>query len=333
MESENFHAQWMPKSFNDGWKYSVQINRDNINKNLCTFLSETYKHSSSKEWTKRLNNGELEVNKKIAKANQIIHSGDLICWNRPPWEEPGVPSSWEVIFDNGDVLVINKPSGLPVIAGGGFLKHTLTEMLKVESLKVGNLSPKPIHRLGRFTSGLLVCARRKETRSHLSKAINPTDTSSKKCIKIYRALVKSSNILDLNQSIHIRTPIMKNPHALLGEIWNIETDLAYDLDIKKNNSKRSLTQVKLIERKQHASLIEVTITTGRPHQIRIHMSSIGMPLIGDKLYIHKGKACESARPGQGGFFLHAHKLLKVSINNTSHSFSASLPSKLRMHNE
>ena len=80
-------------------------------------------------------------------------------------------------------MIINKPSGLPVLAGGGFLKHTLIEFLNSKRYKDQNgLTAKPIHRLGRFTSGLLICARKKESRAQISYHFREHSKSSNECI-------------------------------------------------------------------------------------------------------------------------------------------------------
>ena len=115
---------------NEGWTYTQRVHQSNISIDLLEFLTSNYRHSSQKKWKERLNKGELRVNNKKAITNLSINQGDLISWLRPPWEEPEIPSSWNVIFDNQDVLIINKPSGIPTTPGGGFLKHTLTELIK-----------------------------------------------------------------------------------------------------------------------------------------------------------------------------------------------------------
>ena len=77
-------------------------------------------------------------NKKNASSTLKLKKGDLLSWTRPPWEERSIPSKWDIIFDNQDILIINKPAGLPTTPGGGFIKHTLTELLKKKYTKFGN---------------------------------------------------------------------------------------------------------------------------------------------------------------------------------------------------
>ena len=92
--------------------------------NLLAILASYYRHSSIKVWESRLKKGEITINKTIVTNDKCLIKGDEICWSKPPWREPSIPTHLDIIYDNNDLLVINKPSGLPVIPGGGFLEHT-----------------------------------------------------------------------------------------------------------------------------------------------------------------------------------------------------------------
>ena len=89
---------------------------------------------------------------------------------RPPWQEEGIPDNWSVLYDDGDVVAINKPSGIPVNPVDGFLIHILTQLMKEYFENTFNsIYSKPFHRLGRYTSGLILCARSSSMRAQLSK--------------------------------------------------------------------------------------------------------------------------------------------------------------------
>ncbi len=300
------------------------------------FLVSNYQHSSVKTWEDRFEKGQIRINNILINSNQILDCGDLLTWDRPPWEEPGVPSSWNVIFDNGDVIVIDKPAGLQVTPGGGFLEHTLVELLKSKYQSVqNNLVPKPVHRLGRFTSGLLICARKKETRSILSSFFRNRCLRFNEFETLYRALSQQNLIFCTNKYIDINTEIVKCSHPLLGEVWNMakKESSCNVYSRSKTIRLKSSSKVKLLERKVDSDLLEVNLLTGRPHQIRIHLSSVGSPLLGDQFYGMYGAISPDACPGEGGYFLNAHKIFNLPIGNQLHTFESNLPIKLRGNNE
>ena len=123
-------TNWIPASLNDGWIYYDEITNSNHLQNILEFLASKYDHSSREKWSERIKKGEITINKQKTSGAVKLKKGDLISWSRPPWEEPSIPSKWDIIFDNQDILIINKPAGLPTTPAGGFLKHTLTELLK-----------------------------------------------------------------------------------------------------------------------------------------------------------------------------------------------------------
>ena len=143
-----------------------------------------------------------------------------------------MPGSWNVLFDDGDLCVIDKPSGLPVLPAGGFSEHTLLRLLERRHGGDAAGVPRPVHRLGRSTSGLLVCARRPASRAWLSALLRDSSSSKRSstgqhgqrsCRKIYRALTTPlpPDLAGLapGESLSITTPIGRRPHPLLGTIW------------------------------------------------------------------------------------------------------------------
>ncbi len=276
---------------------------------MVAFYAGRYGHSSAQEWERRLAAGEISRHGVPLQADAVLADGDQLVWRRPPWPESAVPAHWDVIHDDGDLLVIDKPSGLPVLPAGGFLEHTVLRLLERRHGGDPAGVPRPVHRLGRFTSGLLVCARRPATRAWLSAQLRESTGSlacagggPPPCRKLYRALLEPGRLaLPTGESLLITTAIGRRPHPPLGVIWCA----AEAGDPAALPARSRLT---LLESGSEADLVEVAIVSGRPHQIRIHCAAIGAPLRGDPLYLPGGRARPGGLPGEGGYRLQARWL-------------------------
>ena len=282
-----------PAALNDGWTYRDQVPTSDAGLLVSDWLADRYRHSDGVMWRQRIVAGELDWNGVVLREDRALQGGETLCWHRPPWWEEAIPDQWETIHDDGDLLVINKPSGLPVMPGGGFLRHTLTSLLKPTGAR-------PVHRLGRFTSGLQVCARTPQTRALWSKQFRPDGG----CRKVYQAWSQRVPVLELGQCFTVSSDVVERPHPLLGWIWGPEP--LQEVPIRKRLSAHS--ELKLLERTADGDRLQVTISTGRPHQIRIHLAQLGSPLLGDPLYLRNREIAATATPGDGGYRLHAWRL-------------------------
>ncbi|WP_135229714.1 RluA family pseudouridine synthase [Deinococcus fonticola] len=269
-------------TLNDGYAYTSHIQRGGVN--VLDFLSGEFRHSSREVWAARLATGEIELDGRSLRANVRLRAGQQLVWHRPPWREETVPLSFEVLFEDADLLAVSKPAGLPTVPGGGFLNHTL-----LSAVRGRWPTASPLHRLGRGTSGLVLCSLTSRAGAALL-----ADWRAQRVQKVYLALASGVAAQDV---FEIRTPIGPVPHAKLGEVFAASP---------AGKAARSVARV--LERRQDSTLFEVEIFTGRPHQIRIHLASIGQPLVGDPLYVPGGSPLPEALPGDVGYHLHAWKL-------------------------
>jgi 23S rRNA pseudouridine1911/1915/1917 synthase len=256
---------------------------------------------------------------------------------------PVLPSP---LFDDGDLLVFNKPSGLPVLPGGGWLEHTvlgeLERQVAAGALDTAVGPPRPVHRLGRFTSGLLLCARGPARRAWLSMLLRESTGATAcrsdrppgagACRKTYRALLqppaRGSPLLALQPGgcLTITTAIGRRPHARLGSVWAAAP-------ANDSTALPARSELLLLQQQDQGWLVEVAIATGRPHQIRIHMAAAGAPLQGDPLYRSGGLPSDQALPGEGGYHLHAHRLRLSAPDGSRLDLEAPLPELLRMESD
>jgi len=271
---------------NRGYAYTTIISSKYHGHTLLSHLASLYPHSTEQAWQQKLNNGEVTLNGVTAAGSESVALGQTLVWNRPPWTEPDCPLHFEVLFEDPHVLAVNKPSGLPTLPGGGFLENTLLRLVQKQTP-----AANPVHRLGRATTGIVLFAKTAQAASHLFANWN-----TPKVQKIYRALAQNVAHED---DYEILTPIGLVPHPLIGSVW-----------AAKSSGKPSKSLAKVISRGNGTTTFEVSLHSGRPHQIRIHLASIGHPLVGDPLYGLTGRPLENlpGLPGEGGYLLHAQCL-------------------------
>ncbi len=272
---------------------------------VLEFYTTRYRHSTQTEWRDRILSGQIRQDGHSVSPEACLLPGQTLAYHRPPWREPAVPLGFEVLYEDGDLVAIAKPAGLPVLPGGNFLTHTLLHQLK---LRYPENTPVPVHRLGRGTSGVMVLGRSPLARSVLSRQLRDSTAMAHEpqaphpIRKTYRALVGPS---DLPDTFTLTTPIGKVDHPVLGYVYAASpTGLP------------AYSDGKVLRRSPESTLVEVTIRTGRPHQIRIHLAAAGFPLLGDPLYGKGGTPqCLAVNasgdipvPGDIGYWLHAHRL-------------------------
>ena len=253
--------------------------------------------------------GNVTINGSAASSSRRLKSTDLITIEIPspaPSRLEPEDIAIEIIYEDPDMAVINKPAGLTVYPAPGHAGHTLVNAMlqRFPDLACFGDSPRPgiVHRLDKDTSGLIVVARNERTRLHLVNQFK-----SRSVIKVYLVLVQGR--LEPEKGA-IDAPIGRDP-----------SDRKRMAVVSRGRTAR--TDYRVLQYFKNCTLAEAHIQTGRTHQIRVHMSAIGHPVIGDKKY---GK---SSTPS-GRQFLHACYLeLRLPGSGQTRSFTCSLPPDLQ----
>ncbi|MBE9241254.1 RluA family pseudouridine synthase [Synechocystis salina] len=302
----------MGNKLNQGWLYTDRINVKGAGQTVLDFYSQRYGHSDRQTWQERIERGQIQLNGQPINPHHPLQSGQILTYWRSPWAEPDVPLSLSVLYQDEDIWAIDKPAGLPVLPGGDFVYHTVLEQLKIQ---FSQESLFPLHRLGTGTSGLLLLGRSALGRRELSRQFR-----ERRCRKIYRTLIGPCT---LPEQFECHQAIGKSPYPQLGYIYAATP-----------NGKQSHSYGKILARSADKTWLEVEITTGRPHQIRIHLASLGYPLLGDRLYGPGGVPFNhqtNARPSDSGYILHSYQLgfLHPRTQETI-TLTAPLPPDLRL---
>jgi 23S rRNA pseudouridine1911/1915/1917 synthase len=269
---------------NGGFTYVARLGPEAAGQALSSYLAARWPHSTRAVWEGRVASGLVLVDGACVEASTRLRPGQTLTWERPAWSEPPAPRCFAVLHQDDDLLAVAKPAGLPTLPGAGFLEHTLLSRVQAYDREA-----VPLHRLGRFTSGLVLFARTPEARVRLSRGWRAVE-------KRYRALAMGGPARD---AFAIDVPIGPVPHPLLGTVHGASA-----------SGRPSRSTVTVLERGQGAFLCDVRILTGRPHQIRIHLAATGHPLVGDPLYGVGGVPLpdQPGLPGDPGYLLHAAEL-------------------------
>ena len=243
--------------------------KDNVNERLDVFLSN-YLNESRSFITNNIKNGNVTVNGSIVKNGYKLKPHDVINVNLENKKIKMLPEDikLDIYYEDDDILVVNKPSGMVVHPGAGNYTGTLANALLYHangrlSDVNGEVRPGIVHRIDKDTSGLLLISKTNKAHQILSD-----DFKNKKVKRKYIALVSGV--------------ILENTGKIDAPIGRKDND-RIKMSVKEGG-KRAVTNFKVLERYNSATLIECVLETGRTHQIRVHMAYIKHPIVNDPLY-------------------------------------------------
>lgn len=271
---------------------------------LINVYCQSFSHVDKTFWENKINTGNLTLDGKKVSPDHIVRAGQITQHTSPYKPEPPISYDLNLIHANNEFWVINKPSPLPVHAGGRYLNHTLKKLLETSF-------PKQqfhlINRLDANTTGLVLVALNKQIAQNLNEQFQKQQVT-----KTYLALVEG-------------TP-EKNQFSSTKSIGKEKTPAG---GRKIEAGKDSFTEFKIQNKFNDKTLLEVTPHSGRTNQIRLHLADIGLPIVGDLGY--KNPAYFDQKPltyDQDTLFLHSWKLkFKSPSSEIEFEFEAPINTK------
>ncbi|MFN7997019.1 MAG: RluA family pseudouridine synthase [Bryobacteraceae bacterium] len=269
--------------------------REHAGKRLDQALHEAmpeFSRSRLQEWIKQ---GRVLVNGEQERPSHLLREADRIQVEPaglPPLHAAAEDIPLLVLYEDQDFVAIDKPAGMVVHAGAGVHSGTLVNALlhRFGSLSGvgGEQRPGIVHRLDRQTSGVILVA--KNDAAHRALA---AQFAGREVQKTYLALVHGAVKADRGR---IEKPIARDPNRRVR------------MTARLDRGRPAWTEYRVLQRFPHFTFLEVRIGTGRTHQIRVHLSSIGHPVAGDRLYGAPARGAGDESRSEERFFLHAHRI-------------------------
>lgn len=282
-------------------KYVIMFRISPTKVRLDIYLSTKFDTTISRSlWQKYIKAGYVSVNNKVATTPKFeVDETDEIALNLPEKEQADV--DLPILYEDDDVIVVNKPSGLLTHAKGGLSDEpTVAEIIRPKtSFATDTDRPGIVHRLDRDTSGLLIIAKNSESAAHLQRQF-----AERTAKKTYIAITDGKPKLN---AAKIDLPIGRNPSA--PSTFRIDP-----------NGKPAQTTYHVLAENNIQSLVELKPTTGRTHQLRVHLAHLNAPILGDRVY---GKSSDCR------MMLHAQKLEITLPSGERKVFEAAVPDEFK----
>lgn len=284
-------------------EYHFKVGEEDAGKRIDLFLAqELKKDGSSRSFLQQLIlNKEILLNNQPVKPHYKLRIQDSIKVNMPKLSTAGITAeeiSLKIIYEDNDILVIDKPAGLVVHPGAGNQSGTLVNALLAHTDSLSSVNPQRpgiVHRLDKETSGVMVIARNNAVHLNLIEQF-----SAHTIKRTYIALVSGS--MELDEGI-IDLPIGRHKKDFRRQ------------SVSFVHSKKALTRYKVLKRFSSATLLELIPETGRTHQLRVHLAHLGHPILGDAKYGRKSDFIRLALHARELGFLHPQNSKFVSFQS------------------
>ena len=245
---------------------SAQFNGQSV----IDYLTDRFTYRSREKWLEIIKQGNILINNKKIDENYLLKEKDNLSFVVPNYNEPDLDCNYHKVFENNNIIIVSKPANLPITSNHRFFKQNMTALIRADE----NLPDiNPMHRIDRETSGLLIYLKKKfDAPQKLRKNPNLIMTE-----KYYLAIVKG-NVESKTFSVNIPLKDAKVP------------PIGYKVvAAEKNEGKEASTDFYTLGTANGYSLLLAKLNSGRKHQIRVHCSLSGFPIVGDKLYSYEGK--------------------------------------------
>ena len=291
-------------------EYTVEESQSGMR--LDKFLTEIYPDQTRSFLQKLVKSGEIKVNgKPVIKAGFVVEGGDQVSASIPTPQAVEIEAEnipLDILYEDADVLIVNKPKGMVVHPSAGHYSGTLVNAIMyhcADSLSGinGEIRPGIVHRIDMDTTGALIICKNDAAHVDIAEQIKEHTVTRR-----YRGIVCGV--------------VKEDEGTIEGAIGRHPTQRK-KMAINEKNGKPAITHYKVLQRFAKYTYMEFRLETGRTHQIRVHMASIGHPLLGDELY---GNAKNLAMKGLQGQTLHA--MVIGFVHPTTHEymeFEAPLP--------
>lgn len=292
--------------------YNFLVEANSINTRIDKFLADQISEHTRSYLQKLIKEDQVFVNGKVVKANYKVNVNDKVTLNIPELEELDVTPqaiSLDIVYEDSDFLIINKPQDMVVHPAPGHKDDTVVNAVlfhcKDELSGInGVLRPGIVHRIDKNTSGLLVVCKNDKAHLHIAKQLKDHTITRRYEAIVYNNVKEDEGIID--------APIGRHTH-------NRQL-----MAINHKSGKNAVTHYKVIERLNHKfTHVELSLETGRTHQIRVHMASIHNPILGDDVYGPKIKKPPFKLAGQ---VLHARTIGFIHPTTQNYvEFTSELP--------